>query len=73
VHVPSAMNVATDPLTVHTAGVSELKLAASPEVAVAVMLYVPPKIGAPGATDVKATVCAAFATVIDCVTWVAAR
>jgi hypothetical protein len=68
VQVPTPTNVATEPLTVHTEGVSELKVGASPEEAVAAIVYVPPKTGLAGATDVKVTVCAAFPTVISCVT-----
>src|SRR5262249_40192461 len=60
-HVPTPMNDTVAPAIVHTvlAAASIVKLTGSPEVAVAVTMYVgPPTAAAPGAAEVKLIVCA---------------
>lgn len=55
-HVPIPRNVSVPPLTVHTPGVDELKLTASPDVALAPSVRLVPIVCGPG-----------LAKLIDCV------
>ena len=69
VHVPPATKETVEPEIVHTPALAGamLKATARPELAVAETLYAgPPTMAAPGAVDVKLTVCATFATAKDC-------
>ncbi len=67
VQVPAETAVTVLPETVHTAGVVELKLTASPEVATAVAVYVGPPTVMLGAALVKLMLWFPFAMLKICV------
>ena len=69
VHGPGARNETVEPDTPHTDGLPDEKLTASPELAVAVTVYVDPPVAAPpGGAEVKLIVWPAMFTAKDCET-----
>ncbi len=71
VHVPAFSSVADEPDTEHTAGVSEVKLTASPDVAVADSVTVEPCSAELGSA-LKVMVCEVWPTLVEAATGVAA-
>ena len=72
VQVPAERALTVAPLTLQTAGVSELKLTVNPEVAVALAVVVPPTARVAGEKDIAPMLWVALPIVMFCVTCEAA-